>query len=191
MITRLTGAISKMTNNTLPNSSILNIFSSYSKKDQETAKSLITEFLSSNKEGITVPSDFTINDLAIHTFGNKYPENYSRVRNFIRTVKKDLMLENKSLVETDLAVIYNEGIQLKEECSLVHISYRTGGVYLLTSKLLGLLLLAKNEEFQQFLRVKGYYVPHNLNQKYTRVGKYVAATKIPKKIEVKEIVELQ
>ena len=173
---------------TLSTSTIINLFTSDLVEDQQLAKLYINEFTASKKWMTNIFDELTINELAICGFGSKYPINYSKTRNFIRSVQKDLAKENRDLVSTGLALVYDEGIELKKKCDNIHVSYRTGGAYLLTVKLLGLMLLAKNEEFRQFLRTKidsegeKYYVPYNLNKGRTRPGKYIA---------VKETVEIK
>lgn len=173
-----------MTNNTLPNSTIINLFISDNKEDQQLAKSYISEFVSSKNWMSNLFDDFTFNELAICSFGSKYPSNYARVRTFVNSLKKDLEMENRDLLSTGLALVYDEGKELKEKCDNIHISYKTGGAYLFSVKLLGLLLLSKNEEFRQFLRTKTdsegekYYIPFNLEKKRTRPGKYVAMVEI-------------
>ena len=164
----------------LPSSTIINLFTSDNQEDQLLVKSYINEFVESKKWMTNIFDDFTINELAICSFGSKYPTNYRRVRGFIDSTKDDLAEENRDLVSTGLALIYDEGKELKEKCENIHISYRSGGAYLFSVKFLGLLLLAKNEEFRDFLRNKKdsegekYYVPYNLKKKRTRISKYVA-----------------
>lgn len=166
---------------TLPTSTIINLFTSDDREDQQLAKSYINEFVSYKKWMMGVFDYLTFNELAICGFGSKYQVNYARVRTFVNSLKKDLEMENRDLVSTGLALVYDEGKDLKEKCDNIHVSYRTGGAYLFSIKLLGLLLLTKNEEFRQFLRAKTdsegekYYVPFNLEKKRTRPGKYVAA----------------
>ena len=165
---------------TLPTSTIINLFTSDVTEDQQLVKLYINEFLLSQKRMGDIFDDLTINELAICGFGSKYPINYGRVRRFIHTLLKDIEQENCDLVSTGLALIYDEGKELKKKCEDVHTSYRSGGAYLFSVKMLGLLLLTKDEEFRQFLRFKTdvegekYYVPFNLGNKKTRPGKYIA-----------------
>lgn len=75
---------------TLPTSTIINLFTSDTSEDQKLVKSYINEFVSSKNWTDRVFHELTINELAICGFGSKYPVNYARTRNFIRTLKKDL-----------------------------------------------------------------------------------------------------
>lgn len=164
---------------TLPNSTIINMFLSDDEKIKVSVQNMIEEFLIS--KDLMIHDDFTLSELAIASFGSKYPDNYQRTRYFIMKLKDELQTQNKSMVEAGLAFVFNEGKEVKRDCEKIGRSYRVGGAYQFAPKMLGLLLLAKNNEFREWVR-KRYneegdkmYVPYNLEKKKTNLCKYVTA----------------
>jgi len=171
-----------MTTNTLPASSIIELFLSDEPTEMEYVRNLIEEFTITQKWAFFVPFKYTLGDLSYYSFGSKEPKNYKKTRNFISGLNEDLKVESKDLVSENIAAVYDEGEQTKEQCRKIHTEsgYVSGGAYQFTRKALGLLLLAKNEDFRQFLRNKidpvtgkKYYVPFNLDKKNTRIARYV------------------
>lgn len=160
-----------MTNN-LPNSTIVNKFLSDEVETQLNVSKLLEDFLS-----VPILEKMTLPELSILTFGDKYPDNYQRTRYFVRKLREDLRTQDKGMVETGLAHIYNEGQEVKKDCEKIGRAYRAGGAYQFTRKMLGLILLAKNPKFQEFVRTEGekQYVPYNLTKKHTNIRRYVIA----------------
>jgi len=143
----------------LPNSTIVNTFLNDNEQDQATVRNLVEEFLSSS-----LGDKLSLPELSIYTFGDKYPDNYQRTRYFILKLQGLLEVENLTLMDKNLAQISIEGK------GLTKISYQ------FTPKMLGLLLLAKNSQFREFVRkYNSSYVPHNLEKKKTNMRKYVVA----------------
>jgi len=143
----------------LPNSTIVNTFLSDDEQDQATVRNLVEEFLSSS-----LGDKLSLPELSIYTFGDKYPDNYQRTKYFVLKLADDLKVENLTLMSKNLAQISTEGK------GLTKISYQ------FTPKMLGLLLLAKNSQFREFVRkYNSSYVPHNLEKKKTNMRKYVVA----------------
>ena len=129
-----------------------------------------------------LPESFKINDLAEYCFGNQFTGNYFSVRNFIKRTQKTLSHANKDLLSTNFALVFNEGLEVKEACKKIHPYYRSGGAYLFTRKFLFALLLTKSVEFRMFLRglvtLEGkqlYDVPHDLNSKNSQVSDVMIA----------------
>jgi len=125
---------------------------------------------------IIVPESFKINELSTLCFGNEFSDNYQCVRNFIFRTQRDLKVHNKDVLSTGLALVFDEGLELKEACKKVHPHYRSGGAYLMSRKFLFMLLLTKSVDFRMFLRdfldddgKQIYDVPHNLEEKYNRI----------------------
>jgi len=142
----------------LPNSTIVNTFLSDDEQDQATVRNLVEEFLSSS-----LGDKLSLPELSIYTFGDKYPDNYQRTRYFVLKLQEDLKVENLTLMSKDLA-------QISEGKGLTKISYQ------FTPKMLGLLLLAKNNQFREFVRkYNSSYVPYNLEKKKTNMRRYVVA----------------
>jgi len=140
----------------LPNSTIVNTF--LCDDEQATVRNLVEEFLSSS-----LGDKLSLPELSIYTFGDKYPDNYQRTRYFVLKLQEDLKVENLTLMSKDLA-------HISEGKGLTKISYQ------FTLKMLGLLLLAKNSQFREFVRkYNSSYVPHNLEKKKTNMRKYVVA----------------
>lgn len=160
----------------LPNSTIVNQFLSDDEEVQQNVSKLLEEFLPNTPlEKMTLP------ELSTLTFGSKYPDNYQRTRYFVQKLNLDLRQQNKDMVGTGLAIIYNEGEEVKKDCEKIGKAYRTGGAYQFTKKMLGVILLAKNPKFREFVR-NGYnsegekqYVPYNLNKKDTNIRRYIIA----------------
>lgn len=138
---------------------------------------LLEDFLLSKFDEMKeLPESFNINDLATLCFGNQYQDHYLRVRNFIFRTKEDLKIGNKDMLSTGLALVFDEGLELKEACKKVHKHYRSGGAYLFSRKFLFMLLLTKSVDFRMFLRdlvdlddTQLYDVPHNLEERYHRI----------------------
>ena len=162
-----------MTVNTLSAYSIVNLAISDVKSDVVERDNLLEDFLLSNvKEMKTLPESFKINDLAEYCFGNQYTGNYFSVRSFIQKTQKQLSLGNEDVLSTGLALVFNEGLEVKEACKKIHASYRSGGAYLFSRKFLFMLLLTKSVDFRMFLRSivdldgkQVYDIPHNLKEK--------------------------
>lgn len=159
----------------LPNSTIIKMFLSDDEETKQSVQLLIEEFLVS--KNLMLFDDFTLPELSTASFGSKYPDDYQRTRYFVMKLKNELQTQNKSMVEAGLAFIFNEGQEVKKDCQKMRRSYRAGGAYQFTPKMLGLLLLAKNEEFRKWIRVRHneLYVPYNLEKKQTNLRKYVIA----------------
>ena len=164
-----------MTTN-LPNSTIVNQFLSNDEEVQQNISKLVEEFLSApTLEKMTLP------ELSTLTFGDKYPDSYQRTRQFVQKLNRDLKLQNKDMVGTGFAHIYNEGEEVKKDCEKIGTTYRPGGAYQFTRKMLGLILLTKNTKFREFVRTtyneegEKQYVPHNLDKKHTNIRRYVIA----------------
>jgi len=138
---------------------------------------LLEDFLISKFEEMKeLPESFNINDLATYCFGNQYQASYLQVRNFIIRTKEDLKIGNKDVLSTGLALVFDEGLELKEACKKAHKHYRSGGAYLFSRKFLFMLLLSKSIDFRMFIRnilddegEQVYDVPHNLEEKYNRI----------------------
>lgn len=171
-----------MTTNTLPTSSIIELFLSDEPTEMDYVRDLIEEFTAQQKWAFFVPTKYTIGDLSYYSFGSKEPKNYKKARNFISGLNEDLKVDGNDLVSENIAAVYDTGETTKEQCRKIHTDsgYVSGGAYQFTRKAHGLLLLAKNEEFRQFLRNKidpvtgkKYYVPFNLDKKNTRIARYV------------------
>jgi hypothetical protein len=166
-----------MTVNTLSAYPIINLAISDVESDVTERDNLLEDFLLSNvKEMETLPESFTINDLTKYCFGNQYTGNYFLVRKFIQNTQKQLRFSNKDVLSTGLALIFNEGVLVKEDCKKIHPSYRSGGAYLFSRKFLFMLLLTKSIDFRMFLRSlvddegkQVYEVPHNLKEKNYRI----------------------
>lgn len=167
-----------MTSN-LPNSTIINRFLSDDEEIKLSVQIMVEEFLIS--KGLMIHDDFTLSELSTASFGSKYPDNYQRTRYFVMKLRDELQTQNKSMVEAGLAFIFNEGQEVKIDCEKMGRSYRAGGAYQFTPKMLGLLLLAKNDEFREWVRMRydeegnKLYVPYNLEKKKTNLRKYVIA----------------
>ena len=166
-----------MTVNTLSAYPIINLAISDIESDVTERDNLLEDFLLSNvKEMKTLPESFTINDLTEYCFGNQYTGNYFSVRKFIQNTQKQLRLGNTSLLSTGLALVFNEGLEVKEDCKKIHPYYRSGGAYLFSRKFLFMLLLTRSVDFRMFLRsivdLEGeqiYDIPHNLKEKNYRI----------------------
>jgi hypothetical protein len=147
------------------------------KEDVVERNNLLEDFLLSKFEEMKeLPESFNINDLATLCFGNQYQAHYLRVREFIFRTNEDLKIGNKDVLSTGLALIFEEGLELKEACKKVHKHYRSGGAYLFSRKFLFMLLLTKSVDFRMFIRdildeegEQVYDVPHNLEEKYNRI----------------------
>lgn len=169
-----------MTNN-LPNSTVVSMFLSDNEETKLNVQLLVEEFLTYKKWMVLPFQDISLPELSICSFGSKYSDDYQRTRRFVQKMNLDLKTTNKTMVDAGLAWIYNEGEELKKEATKTGKSYRPGGVYQFTPKMLGLLLLAKNEEFREWVRVRcdeegnKFYVPYNLEKKKTNIRKYVIA----------------
>jgi len=157
----------------LPNSTIVNEFLSDTEEARQNVSKLMEEFLAK-----TPSEKMTLSELSTFAFGDKYPDNYQRTRYFVQRLKESLQAQNKGMVEEGLAHIYNEGQEVKKDCEKIGKTYRTGGAYQFTQKMLGLILLAKNPKFREFVRTtyntegEKQYVPHNLNRKHTNIREY-------------------
>lgn len=166
-----------MTVTTLPISSIVELAISDKESDVAERDNLLEDFLLSKFEELKeLPKSFNINDLATYCFGNQYQANYLQVRNFIFRTKEDLKIGNKDVISTNLALIFEEGLEVKEACKKIHPYYRSGGAYLFSRKFLFMLLLTKSVDFRMFLRdileddgTQVYDIPHNLEEKYNRI----------------------
>ena len=166
-----------MTVTTLPIYPIVELAISDLESDVVERNHLLEDFLISNfKEVKSLPDSFRINDLSTLCFGNQYPNNYYQVRDFIKRTQRDLKAANKDVLSTGLALVFEEGLELKEACKKVHAHYRSGGAYLMSRKLLFMLLLTKSVDFRMFIRSQVnldgkqiYDVPHNLEQKFNRI----------------------
>lgn len=168
-----------MTTNNLPSSTIISMFLSDNEETKLRVQLLVEEFLVSKNWMIHSFKGLTLPELSICSFGSKYPDNYQRTRRFVQKISLDLKASNKTMVDAGLAWIYNEGEELKNEATKTGRSYRPGGVYQFTPKMLGLLLLAKNNDFRDFVR-SGYdeggnkfCLPNSVKNKKMR--KYVIA----------------
>lgn len=180
-----------MTINTLPTSSIIELFLSDDPTEMDFVRDLIEEFTVTNKKwAFFLPSKYTLGDLSSYSFGSREPNNYQKTRKFISDLNADLKVDGNDLVSENLAAVYDEGEQTKEQCRKIHkeSGYVSGGAYQFTCKAHGLLLLAKNEDFRQFLRNKidpvtgkKYYVPFNLDKKNTNLKNYVVKAAINSK----------
>lgn len=166
-----------MTVITLPIFPIVELAISDKDSDVVERNNLMEDFLLSKFDEMKeLPNSFKLNDLSRLCFGNEYPNNYYSVRDFIRRTQRDLKGANKDVLSTGLALVFDEGLQLKEACKKVHVSYRSGGAYLFSRKFLFMLLLTKSVDFRMFLRsqvdLEGkqvYDIPHNLEEKYNRI----------------------
>jgi hypothetical protein len=166
-----------MTVNTLSAYPIVNLAISDIESDVTERDNLLEDFLLSNvKEMETLPESFTINDLTKYCFGNQYTGNYFSVRKFIQNTQKQLRLCNEDVLSTGLALVFNEGLEVKEDCKKIYTSYRSGGAYLFSRKFLFILLLTKSVDFRMFLRSlvdldekQVYNIPHNLKEKNYRI----------------------
>lgn len=138
---------------------------------------LLEDFLLSKFDEMEeLPESFTINDLATYCFGNQFTDNYSSVKTFIKQTQRILSIGNKDMLSTGLALVFDEGLELKEACKKVHKHYRSGGAYLFSRKFLFMLLLTKSVDFRMFLRdlvdlddTQLYDIPHNLEERYHRI----------------------
>ena len=172
-----------MTVTNLPAFSIVQLAISDEKEDIVERNALLEDFLLSRFDKMReLPESFRMGDLAEYCFGNQVLRNYISVRNFIKQTQKTLSLANKDLLSTNFALVFNEGLEVKEACKKIHPYYRSGGAYLFTRKLLFVLLLTKSVEFRMFLRslvtLEGkqiYDVPHELNRKHSRVSAVMVA----------------
>lgn len=160
----------------LPNSTIVSQFLSDDEEVQQNVSRLLEEFL------LIAPGEkMTLPELSTLAFGDKYPDNYQRTRYFVQGLNKSLQDQNKDMVEQGLAFIYNEGQEVKKDCEKIGKTYRTGGAYQFTRKMLGLILLAKSSKFREYVRTtynqegEKQYVPHNLTRKHTNIRRYVIA----------------
>jgi hypothetical protein len=167
-----------MTNN-LPTSTIINLFLSDNEADRDLVENLMDEFVIEKGHDTSLLPDYTLGDLAKHAFGHR--SYYARTRQLIESMKKDLEDNGLDLLSTNLALIYNDGASVKRDCKKVHKSYSSGGAYLFSTKLLGLILLQESPQFRDFLRTKTdsegerFYVPFNLKSKRTKLTSYIAA----------------
>lgn len=166
-----------MTVTTLPIFPIVQLAISDKQADVIERNNLMEDFLISKfKELKELPESFRINDLATLCFGNQFTDSYSSVKTFIKQTQRDLKVGNKDVISTNLALIFEEGLEVKEACKKVHVSYRSGGAYLFSRKFLFMLLLTKSVDFRMFLRdlidlddTQLYDVPHDLESKYNRI----------------------
>ena len=166
-----------MTN--LPNATIIQMFLSNNEETKLSVKMMIEEFLIS--KNLMIHDEYSFPELSIAGFGSKYPDDYQRTRYFVMKLKEQLQTQNKSMIEAGLALIYNEGKEVKKDCEKMRSKYNAGGAYQFTPMMLGLLLLAKNNEFREWVRTRydeegnKLYVPYNLERKHTNLRKYVIA----------------
>lgn len=166
-----------MTVTTLPIFPVVELAISDKQADVVERNNLMEDFLISKFEELKeLPESFNINDLATYCFGNQYQAHYLQVRNFIFRTNEDLKVANKDVLSTNLALVFDEGLELKEACKKVHKHYRSGGAYLFSRKFLFMLLLTKSVDFRMFLRefldddgTQVYDIPHNLEEKYSRI----------------------
>lgn len=165
-----------MTVTNLPVYPIVALAISDRKEDVTERDNLLEDFLLDTVEDLfSLPESFRINDLATYCFGNQFTPNYFMVRSFIKRTQEDLKVGNKDVLSTNLALIFEEGLAVKEACKKIHPYYRSGGAYLFSRKFLFILLLTKSVEFRMFLRnqvVDGkqiYDIPHNLEEKGSRI----------------------
>jgi hypothetical protein len=166
-----------MTVTTLPIYPIVRLAISDVESDVIERNNLLEDYLLSAFDDLmSVPESFKINDLADYCFGNQYSDSYQQVRDFIRRTQRDLKAANKDVLSTNLALVFDEGLELKEACKKVHPHYRSGGAYLMSRKFLFMLLLTKSVDFRMFIRnqvdldgKQMYDVPHNLEEKYNRI----------------------
>ena len=163
-----------MTNTIFP---IVELAISDKQEDVVERNSLLEDFLFSKFNEIKeLPESFRINDLATLCFGNQFTDNYSSVKTFIKQTQRDLKVGNKDVLSTNLALIFEEGLDVKEACKKIHPHYRSGGAYSFSRKFLFMLLLTKSVDFRMFLReqvdLEGkqlYDVPSDLESKYNRI----------------------
>lgn len=166
-----------MTVITLPLFPIVELAISDKESDVVERDNLMEDFLISKFDDVKeLPESFNINDLATYCFGNQYQAAYLQVRNFITRTKEDLRVANKDVLSTGLALVFDEGLELKEVCKKVHKHYRSGGAYLFSRKFLFMLLLTKSVDFRMFLRdlvdldeKQVYDVPSDLESKHNRI----------------------
>jgi hypothetical protein len=166
-----------MTVATLPIYPIVRLAISDVESDVVERNNLLEDYLlSAFDDLILVPDSFKINELSTLCFGNEFSQNYQQVRNFIFRTQEDLKTANKDVLSTGLAVVFDEGLELKEACKKVHPHYRSGGAYLMSRKFLFMLLLTKSVDFRMYIRSQVddsgkqmYDVPHNLEEKYNRI----------------------
>jgi len=160
----------------LPHSTIVNEFLSDTEEARRNVSKLMEEFLAK-----TPSEKMTLPELSTFVFGDKYPDNYQRTRYFVQKLNLDLQHQNKNMVAAGLATVYNEGEEVKKDCEKIGKTYRSGGAYQFTRKMLGVILLAKNAKFREFVRNEynsegeKQYVPYNLNKKNTNIRRYVIA----------------
>lgn len=166
-----------MTITTLSAYPIINLAISDIESDVVERDILLEDFLFSNVKKMKVlPESFKINDLTEYCFGNQFTNNYFSVWSFIQNTQKQLRLGNEDVLSTGLALVFNEGLEVKEACKKIHPHYRSGGAYLFSRKFLFMLLLTKSVDFRMFLRSlvdedgkQVYNVPHNLKEKNYRI----------------------
>ena len=172
-----------MTVTNLPAFPIVQLAISDMEDDVIERNALLEDFLLSRFDKMRyLPESFKISDLAEYCFGNQFTASYFSVRNFIKQTQKTLSHANKDLLSTNFALVFNEGLEVKEDCKKIHRYYRSGGAYLFTRKFLFALLLTKSVEFRMFLRslvtLEGkqiYDVPHDINNKDSRVSAVIVA----------------
>ena len=166
-----------MTVTTLPIFPVVQLAISDKESDVVERNNLMADFLISKFDELKeLPESFRINDLASLCFGNQFTDSYSSVKTFIKQTQRDLKVGNKDVLSTNLALVFDEGLELKEACKKVHKHYRSGGAYLFSRKFLFMLLLTRSVDFRMFLRsqvdLEGkqvYDIPHNLEEKYNRI----------------------
>jgi len=167
-----------MTVTTLPVFPIVRLAISDVESDVVERNNLLEDYLLSTIEEMKeLPESFRINDLATYCFGNQFTDNYSSVKTFIKQTHRDLNAGNKDFLSTNLALVFEKGVELKETIEgKVYVTYRAGGAYLFTRKFLFMLLLTKSVDFRMFLRdfldddgKQIYDVPHNLEGKHSRI----------------------
>lgn len=167
----------------LPTFPIVNLAISDKQADIVERNNLLEDYLISKFDEMKeLPESFKINELATLCFGNEFSDNYQCVRNFIFRTQRDLKLANKDVLSTGLALVFEEGLEVKEACKKIHPYYRSGGAYLMSRKFLFMLLLTKSVDFRMFLRdfldddgKQIYDVPHNLEEKYNRITDWMLA----------------
>lgn len=167
-----------MTVTTLPIFPIVELAISDKESEVEKRNNLLEDFLFSKFDEMKeLPESFRINDLATLCFGNQFTDSYSSVKTFIKQTQRVLSFGNKDFISTNLALIFEEGLEVKEACKKIHPYYRSGGAYLFTRKFLFMLLLTKSVDFRMFLRdileddgKQVYDVPNDLKTRYNRVS---------------------
>lgn len=147
--------------------------------DDEKGKKEIEILLQNYFSKTYLPRTFTMYDLAEHCYKSTASNNYEAVRYFVKKTQERLKLENKDLLTVGLALIFNEGLDVKKDCSEIHPTYRTGGAYLFSREFLTALMLAKSPEFRTFVRMqkdnsgKNYEVPLDLKNRDSRIIDYL------------------